>query len=80
MEGYPKGRAIGNQRMEVDEADQVARAGRSRRLRAAGRPPWFVLEAALRGRLDCRLRAYPARDVCAGRSWTERGGHETVPS
>ena len=27
-----------------------------------------------------RLRAYPDRDVRAGRSWTERGGHETVPS
>ena len=26
------------------------------------------------------LRAYPDRDVRAGRSWTERGGHETVPS
>jgi len=26
------------------------------------------------------LRAYPGRDVRAGRSWTERGGHETVPS
>jgi hypothetical protein len=26
------------------------------------------------------FRAYPGRDVRAGRSWTERGGHETVPS
>ncbi len=26
------------------------------------------------------VRAYPDRDVRAGRSWTERGGHETVPS
>ena len=26
------------------------------------------------------FRAYPARDVRAGRSWTERSGHETVPS
>jgi len=26
------------------------------------------------------LRAYPVRDVRAGRSWTERGGSETVPS
>jgi len=25
-------------------------------------------------------KAYPDRDVRAGRSWTERGGHETVPS
>ena len=30
--------------------------------------------------LSTRLRAYPGRDVRAGRSWTERGGHETVPS
>jgi len=26
------------------------------------------------------LRAYPGRDVRAGRSWDRPGGHETVPS
>ena len=35
--------------------------------------------AVLHG-LRTELRAYPVWDVCAGRSWTEQGGHETVPS
>ena len=40
----------------------------------------FDLDGALPGTYLVTVRAYPDRDVRAGRSWTERGGHETVPS
>jgi len=40
----------------------------------------FDLDGALPGTYLVTVRAYPGRDVRAGRSWTERGGSETVPS
>lgn len=65
-------------------AAAAAAAGAAGAARASGR---VVLRGQL-GRLGrslsspqrASLRASPGRDVRAGRSWTERGGHETVPS
>jgi len=52
-----------------------------RYVNALGHDRKDALEAGVEAvKVENRLRAYPDRDVRAGRSWTERGGHETVPS